>query len=80
MGICPNSISARFVKSINPGLEPRLYTQLNAFRLVEETDLHLSLFCDGSIEEIDDAFRSVIISPYDQDYSGSIVCPPVSSF
>jgi len=79
MGICSNSISARFVKSMNAGLEPTLYTQLNAFRLVEDIDLHTTLFVRGSIEDIDDAFRSGSISPYDQDDTGAIICPYVSS-
>lgn len=79
MGICSNSISARFVKSINSGLEPRLYTQLNAFRLVEDYTPHIELFYEGSIEDIDAAFRSGIISPYDQDDRGSILCLDVSS-
>ncbi|KAF2785996.1 hypothetical protein K505DRAFT_205690, partial [Melanomma pulvis-pyrius CBS 109.77] len=57
-GICSNSIKARFVKSINSGFEPRLYTQLNAFRLVEDYDLHMKLCHYGSIEDIDAAFRS----------------------
>ncbi|KAF2803708.1 uncharacterized protein BDZ99DRAFT_160831 [Mytilinidion resinicola] len=75
MGICSNSISARFVKSINSSLQPRLYTQLNAFRLVKGYDLHADLFYNGNVEEIDAAFRSGVITPYDKDCIGSIMCP-----
>lgn len=64
-GISSYATSARFVKFMNSKLEPRLYTQLNAFRLVEDWDVHLELFTDGSIKEIDAAFRNGTISPYD---------------
>ncbi|KAF2474987.1 uncharacterized protein BDR25DRAFT_255524, partial [Lindgomyces ingoldianus] len=60
IGICSTSIDARFVKSMNYGPEPRLYVQLNAFRLVEDLGLHRTLFCNGTLEEIDAAFRSGI--------------------
>lgn len=77
-GICFNSISARFVKFIDSNLEPRLYTQLNCFRPVESNRPHLDLYYDGTIEEIDSAFRSGVISPYDQ-YDGHVLCVRVSS-
>lgn len=73
-----NAISARFVKLVNSKLEPRLYTQLNAFRLVEDESVHMKLFAGGSIEDIDAAFRNGTISPYDQ-YKESILSLEVST-
>ncbi|KAH7139279.1 hypothetical protein B0J11DRAFT_610664 [Dendryphion nanum] len=73
--ICTTSISARFIKARDFCLEPRLHTQLHAFRLVDEEtqDLHWKLMRSSSIQDIDAAFKSGIISPYDQDVFGTIM-------
>lgn len=67
-GISSYAIGAHFIESMNSRLEPKLYTQLNAFRIIEDQKLHSELFSCGSISDIDDAFRNGVISPYDQHH------------
>ncbi len=77
-GICLTSVAVRFVKFMEHGLEPRLYTQINTFKLVEDTCTHEDLIFHGKVEEIDTAFRRGIISPYDVDIEGRNICLLVS--
>lgn len=71
-GICSTPIRASFYETVNHGLEPRLYIQLNAFRKIQDinTCIYYDLFAEGSLAEIDAAFRSGTISPYDQSEAG----------
>lgn len=73
--ICTTSMSARFIKTRSFCLEPRLYAQLHAFRLVniKTQNLHWELIRSASIQDIDAAFKSGILSPYDQNRFGVIV-------
>jgi hypothetical protein len=69
--ISTNSIGARFLKCIDPNIEPRLYIQLHTFRVIDDTELYAEIFYDSTIEEIDNAFRTGVISPYDKEpYEG----------
>jgi hypothetical protein len=70
------SISARSVKSILPDLEPRLNTQLNAYRIIEDDK---ELYSDDKIEDIDVAFRTGTVSPNDQNVYENVLRPQVSS-
>jgi hypothetical protein len=72
------SIKAHFVKAMHRNVEPRLYTQLNAFRVSEYTDIYWNLFEKGTLEDIDAAFRNGTISPYDQSGYGDSICVWVS--
>jgi hypothetical protein len=76
--ICQTSITTRFVKSTQLESESKLYAQINAYRLVEDRRAHLDIYCDGTLADIDDAFRSGIISPYDVDEKGTVLCHRVS--
>ena len=77
--ICTIAIAARFVKMIERGAGPRLHAQLNAFKLVQYDDQHIDLIVGGKIEDVDAAFRSGTISPYDMMQDGRIACLYVSS-
>lgn len=79
-GICSTAIGARFLHSMNNGLEPRLHAQLIAFRLVENGYAYTELFTNGTLEQIDTAIRNGIISPYEQFRSGYSVCVIVRTF
>lgn len=70
-GICSTLINGHFMEAVNIGREPRLYAQLNAFILCEDAVSHLSLFYDGTLEEIDTAFRVGAMSPYVIDDDGN---------
>lgn len=58
------SISARFVKEVNRRWEPTFYTQLNAFTVVDNYEIHVELMRSGTVQEVDAAFRNGHISPY----------------
>ncbi|KAK5062598.1 hypothetical protein LTR84_004671 [Exophiala bonariae] len=70
---CKASISARFIKEVTGGCEPRSCTQLNAFTVVQDNKRRNRLMLFGTVREVDGAFRNVEISPYhvfDDDASG----------
>jgi hypothetical protein len=72
--ICPTSIHARFMKVMNPLEEPQLYAQLNVFNSIEDWSPHLKLIPFGTLEDIDNAFRAGIISPYDMSNTSENIC------
>lgn len=63
-GFCKINVSARFVKEVNRRCEPKFYTQLNTFTIIQDKDKHWELMCNGTVEEVDAAFREGDISPY----------------
>lgn len=75
--ICRTAATARFVRNFRAG-EYRVHTQLNAFRVVESCEKHYDLYWSGSLAEIDAAFRSGVVSPYDVDTYGNVLCHEVS--
>lgn len=77
-GISTMAVAARFLMASGVGPEPRLYTQLNAFCVVADIDPHLDLIGKGTIEEIDTAFRTGVISPYHIYEYGQPLCLYVS--
>ena len=73
------SISARFVKEVNRRWEPTFYTQLNAFTVVDNDEIHFELMSNGTVQEVDAAFRNGEISPYHvYESSCTLVCLQVS--
>ena len=79
MNICTTAIAARFMKVATLGAEPRLYAQLNAYNVVREwPDRHIKLMWNGKVEDVDAAFRSGTISPYDLHDSLGLICLYVS--
>lgn len=76
--ICNTAIAARFTKIPGVRCEPRLYAQLNTFTLVEDIGPTFALMNEGSLGEIDAAFRNGTISPYHVDQLGCLTCLYVS--
>lgn len=78
-GICSTSIHGRFVKVIDHEPDSYLYTQLNAFNVVQSADCSAySIFGRGTLEEIDNGIRSGNITPYSVDEHGINPCFAVS--
>lgn len=81
LAISSPAVGARFLKVPGEGLEPRLYTQLNAFCVVLAVeDRYFNLMFDGRVEDIDKALRKGVISPYHVDARGRPWLLSVSCF
>jgi hypothetical protein len=72
--ICSTSVQGNFMRVSNLGPEPRLYAQLNAFKVIKDRSVYFELFRCGTLEEIDIAFREGKVTPYDQDTVTQILC------
>lgn len=68
--ISPVVARLRFTHADMPNLDLKLCTQLNFFRIVQDTDVHEYLYTRGSIEDIDTAYREHRITPYDTSECG----------
>lgn len=75
----PLAASVRFTQERNTALELPLHVQLNIFRVVENWTFHEYLYCNGSVVEIDAAFREGRITPYDVFEGGIIISFVVSN-
>ncbi|KAF7512839.1 hypothetical protein GJ744_011942 [Endocarpon pusillum] len=73
-GICSTSLRGYFVNATNVQPKPCLYTQLNAFNITPQDESLVHLFCNGTLEEIDSAFRLGKMSPYDVSEYGVNHC------
>jgi hypothetical protein len=67
------TVDVRFFQALSLGGQPQICAQLNVFTeaLGEAPYEPYEILSDGSIEEVDAAFRTGIISPYSVDRVGS---------
>ena len=72
-GICSTSVATSFARLTQQGTEPKLCVQVNAFRIVEKASKHWELCSHGTVEEVDNAFRNGVISPYEVNDIGANV-------
>ncbi|KAI9888767.1 MAG: hypothetical protein M1814_006461 [Vezdaea aestivalis] len=68
------AVAVHFVKSMKDSIEPRLYAQINTFTVAKYPMKHLNLIANGTIQEVDDAFRKGEISPYHAYGDGRNIC------
>lgn len=71
----PSVVTARFLQNQNVDFGFKLCTQLNIFQIIEDANQasRMSLYLYGSLEEIDTAFRTGRISPYDTNRHGVLL-------
>jgi len=79
--VCTTAVSARFVKVLDRFLEPRFYTQLNAFSIAPKgfPSRYEDLFVQGTVKDIDLAIRNGTISPYHIEEATKMHLPIVVS-
>jgi hypothetical protein len=66
-------INARFLRELVYASQPRMYAQLNIFTVVGDRDIiedMTALLRDGSLADIDSAFRKGTLSPFHLDHFG----------
>ncbi|KAI1520077.1 hypothetical protein Ptr86124_000445 [Pyrenophora tritici-repentis] len=69
-----HAIHVHFLREIFGKSGPRLSAQLNVFTLAESEVHYYELFAHGSAEDIDDALRNGVISPYHINREGRNLC------
>ncbi|KAL7772503.1 hypothetical protein CFE70_002462 [Pyrenophora teres f. teres 0-1] len=69
-----HAIHVHFLHEIFGQSGPRLSAQLNVFTLAESEVHYYELFAHGSAEDIDDALRNGVISPYHINREGRNLC------
>lgn len=75
-----SSLAIRFLETCQNAMKSILHVQLTTFRLVNSTAPHCDLIPQGTVEQIDQAIRNGMISPYDQSRAGCNICFRVSKF
>jgi len=73
-----HAIHVHFLREAFSPSGPRLSAQLNVFTLAESEVHYYELFAHGSAEDIDDALRNGVISPYHINREGRNLCLYVS--
>jgi hypothetical protein len=79
IGQSVHAIHAHFLRNVASASNPGLCAQLSVFTLAESETHYNKLFASADVEEIDDALRRGIISPYEINREGRNLCLYVSS-
>jgi len=80
IGQSVHAIHAHFLRDTVNASNPGLCTQLSVFTLAESETHYNQLFASAGVEEIDDALRRGVISPYEINREGRNLCLYVSFY
>ena len=78
IGQSVHAIHAHFLRNAANASNPGLCAQLSVFTLAESETHYNQLFASAGVEEIDDALRRGVISPYEINREGRNLCLYVS--
>ncbi|KAI4933096.1 hypothetical protein J4E85_003499 [Alternaria conjuncta] len=74
IGQSVHAIHAHFLRNVANASNPGLCAQLSVFTLAESETHYNKLFASAGVEEIDDALRRGVISPYEINREGRNLC------
>jgi len=80
IGQSVHAIHAHFLRNAANASNPGLCAQLSVFTLAESETHYNKLFASAGVEEIDDALRRGVISPYEINREGRNLCLYVSFY
>ena len=80
IGQSVHAIHAHFLRNAANASNPGLCAQLSVFTLAESETHYNQLFASAGVEEIDDALRRGVISPYEINREGRNLCLYVSFY
>jgi len=80
IGQSVHAIHAHFLRNAANASNPGLCAQLSVFTLAESETHYNQLFASAGVEEIDDALRRGVISPYEINREGRNLCLYVSLY